>query len=155
MHYVIIGNGVAGVTAALTLRERDPKAAITLIGGETEYFFSRTALMYSFMDRLSRRDLEPYERGVFQAQRIDLVHGWVQEIHAGKHRLELRDGRTLNWDKLLLATGSTPRRPQWANLDSVRLGMVNFVSMQDLDACERAAVRGQLQLQLVPIQTTR
>jgi protoporphyrinogen oxidase len=33
MHYVIIGNGVAGITAAFTLRKRDPHAQITVIGG--------------------------------------------------------------------------------------------------------------------------
>ena len=60
MHYVIVGNGVAGVTAAFTLRNRDEGARITLISGEGDYFFSRTALMYAFMDRLNLRDLEPY-----------------------------------------------------------------------------------------------
>ena len=52
MRYAIVGNGVAGVTAALGLRARDPHASITLISGEADYFFSRTALMYAFMDRL-------------------------------------------------------------------------------------------------------
>ena len=70
MRCAIVGNGVAGVTAALGVRERDPRASISLISGESDYFFSRTALMYAFMDRLTRRDLEPYERGVFEAQRI-------------------------------------------------------------------------------------
>jgi NADPH-dependent 2,4-dienoyl-CoA reductase/sulfur reductase-like enzyme len=62
MHYVIIGNGVAGITAAFTLRKRDPHAQITVIGGESDYFISRTALMYVLMDRMNRRDLEPFER---------------------------------------------------------------------------------------------
>src|SRR5437867_3053836 len=62
MHYVIIGNGVAGITAAMTLRQQDQRAHITVISGESDYFFSRTALMYAFMDRMNLRDLEPYER---------------------------------------------------------------------------------------------
>ena len=40
MHFVIIGNGVAGTTAALTLRQREPKAEITMVSGESDYFFS-------------------------------------------------------------------------------------------------------------------
>ncbi|MGO9241254.1 MAG: NAD(P)/FAD-dependent oxidoreductase [Bryobacteraceae bacterium] len=142
MRYAIVGNGVAGVTAALGLRARDAHASITLISGEADYFFSRTALMYAFLDRLSRRDLEPYERGVFEAQRIELVRGWVKDLDAQTRTLTLDSGRTLGWDRLLIATGSRPRRPQWEGLESVREGQVHFVSMQDLEACERAVRRG-------------
>ncbi len=142
MEYAIVGNGVAGITAALDLRKRDPRASITVISGETDYFFSRTALMYSFMDRLTRRDLEPFERGVYDAQRIWLARGWVTDLNAQSHSLKLDDGQVITWDRLLLATGSRPRRPQWQGLDQVRSGLVNFVSMQDLDACEAVARRG-------------
>jgi NADPH-dependent 2,4-dienoyl-CoA reductase/sulfur reductase-like enzyme len=44
---VIIGNGIAGVTCARHIRKRDSAAHITIISGETEHFFSRTALMTS------------------------------------------------------------------------------------------------------------
>jgi NADPH-dependent 2,4-dienoyl-CoA reductase/sulfur reductase-like enzyme len=66
VHYSIVGNGVAGITAALKLRERDNQAAITVISDESDYFFSRTALMYAYMDRMSLRDLEPFERKVYE-----------------------------------------------------------------------------------------
>ncbi|MEO0814898.1 MAG: FAD/NAD(P)-binding oxidoreductase, partial [Myxococcota bacterium] len=65
MKIVIIGNGVAGISAALAARQRDPKASITVVSGETEYYFSRTALMYAYMDMMNRKDLEPYERGMY------------------------------------------------------------------------------------------
>jgi NADPH-dependent 2,4-dienoyl-CoA reductase/sulfur reductase-like enzyme len=142
MDYAIAGNGVAGITAALDLRKRDPRAGITVISAETDYFFSRTALMYSFMDCVTRRDLEPYERGVFDAQRIRRVRGWVKELDAQSRTLQLDNGQGLAWDRLLIATGARPRQPRWQGLDHVRSGLVNFVSMQDLDACEAAARRG-------------
>jgi len=144
MNYAIVGNGVAGITAALELRQRDPRAGITVIGAESDYFFSRTALMYAFMDRLTRRDLEPYERGVFDAQRIRRVRGRVQDLDVKSRTLTLGNGQTLAWDRLLLATGSRPRRPDWQGLDQVRSGLVNFVSLQDLEACEAAARDGQM-----------
>ncbi len=143
MRCAIVGNGVAGVTAALGVRERDPRASISLISGESDYFFSRTALMYAFMDRLTRRDLEPYERGVFEAQRIERVRGWVKDLDADSSTVTLDNGRTLGWDRLLIATGSKPRRPQWQGLESVRSGQVHFVSMQDLEACEASVRRGE------------
>ena len=41
MHIVIIGNGIAGITAARTIRKHSDHA-ITVISGETDYFFSFT-----------------------------------------------------------------------------------------------------------------
>jgi NADPH-dependent 2,4-dienoyl-CoA reductase/sulfur reductase-like enzyme len=134
---VIVGNGVAGITAALTARQRDRAAQITVVGGETEYFFSRTALMYAFMDRMSRADLEPYERRVYKEQRINLVHDWVVDHHAGPREVKLSRGGTLGYDRLVLALGAAPNRFAWEGLDTVSEGVVHFVSMQDLDACER------------------
>ena len=134
MHVVIVGNGVAGITAALAVRAKDPQVEITVVSGEGDYFFSRTALMYAFMDQMQRRDLEPYERHVFREKRITLRRGWVTDLDAEGRRLTLADGGAVRYDKLLLATGSRGRRAEWERkLD----GVVNFVTLQDLEACER------------------
>ena len=137
MHYVIIGNGVAGITAAFTLRERDRNARITVISGESDYFFSRTALMYAFMDRMNPRDLEPFERKAYDKQRIARVRGWVQDLDADSNKIRLDDGLEIKYDKLLLATGSVPNRFQWPGLESATDGVVHFVSLQHLAECER------------------
>jgi NADPH-dependent 2,4-dienoyl-CoA reductase/sulfur reductase-like enzyme len=137
--FVIIGNGVAGITAAMTLRERDDLAEITVIGGETPYFFSRTALMYALMDALDRRDMEPFERKVYRERRITLVYDRVTDLDAAARAVTLASGRVIAFDGLLLATGSTPRVLVAPGLDASLDGVVNFVSMQDLDACERLA----------------
>jgi len=50
---IIIGNGVAGVTAARELRKRDTEVPIIIISGETDHHFSRTALMYIFMGHMN------------------------------------------------------------------------------------------------------
>lgn len=137
MHYVIIGNGVAGITAAFALRKRDGRARISVISGESEYFFSRTALMYAYMDRMNLRDLEPFERKVYQKQSIELINGWVKDLDAGRRILRLKDGTDIAYDRLLLATGSVPNRPDWPGLDAAREGVVHFVSLQHLGECER------------------
>jgi NADPH-dependent 2,4-dienoyl-CoA reductase/sulfur reductase-like enzyme len=139
MHFVIIGNGVAGITAAFALRSRDAAAQITVIGGESDYFISRTALMYAFMDRLTLRDLEPFERHSYSKQRIDLVRGWVDGLDADSRIVKLHDGRKFTYDRLLIASGSIPNSAPWAGLDSVKSGLVNFVSLQHLAECERLA----------------
>ena len=137
MHFVVIGNGVAGTTAALTLRQREPKADITMISGESDYFFSRTALMYAYMDRMSRRDLEPLERKVFPKQNIRLVRDWVTNLDASRRTLQLKSGQSLSYDRLLLASGSLANLPAWPGLDQAREGVVHFVTLQDLEKCER------------------
>ena len=137
MHYAIIGNGVAGTTAALALRKRDEQATITLIGGESDYFFSRTALMYAFMDRMTTRDLEPFERKTYDKLRITRRHGWVTDLDADSQILTFKNGPPLPYHRLLLATGSAPNRPAWPGLDAVKEGATHFVSLQDLAECER------------------
>ena len=139
MHYVIIGNGVAGIEAAFSIRQRhDPsRARITVISDETEYFFSRTALMYAYMDKMPRKMLEPYDRKAYDKQQINLVHDRVVDLDADNQRLSLRDGDSLPYDKLLLAVGARPRMVPFGGLENVDEGIVHLVSMQDLDECER------------------
>ena len=48
-HVVIVGNGIAGVSAALRLRARQPTWRITMVSGESAHHYSRPALMYLFM----------------------------------------------------------------------------------------------------------
>jgi NADPH-dependent 2,4-dienoyl-CoA reductase/sulfur reductase-like enzyme len=134
---VIVGNGVAGITCAFTARQRDPDASITVVSGETDYFFSRTALMYAYMDRMNRRDLEPYERGAYDRQRIERVRDWVVDLDADARTIRLEGGRTLSYDRLVFAVGARPNMFPWAGADAVQDGLVHFVSMQDLDDCER------------------
>jgi NADPH-dependent 2,4-dienoyl-CoA reductase/sulfur reductase-like enzyme len=141
LRFVIIGNGPAGADAAITLRERlsPEQAEITLVSDEHDYFFSRTALMYAFMDRLERQDMEPYERSMWDKQQIRRLRDRATGLDAQAHMLTLRDGGQLPYDRLLIATGAAPRPAPFPGLDAVKDGVVHFVSMQDLDACERAA----------------
>lgn len=136
MRYVIIGNGVAGITAAFAIRAREETASITVISGESDYFFARTALMYAFMDRLTRRDLEPYERKVYDRQRIERIRDRVTDLDAPSHTLTLASGRQIRYNRLLIATGSLANLPAWAGIEQVRDGLVHFVTLQDLDRCE-------------------
>ena len=146
MKALIVGNGVAGVTCAFATRKRDPDASIVVIGNETSHFFSRTALMYAFMDKMKRRDLEPFEREVYTKQRIDLVQDTVVNMDSNRQTIELKGGRKYAYDRLVLATGAIPNLFPWSGLEreaqshtgasDSSAGIVHFVSMNDLDACE-------------------
>lgn len=139
MHYVIVGNGVSGIQAAFEIRKRHApdRARITVISDETDYFFSRTALMYAYMDKMTRRDLEPYERKAYDRQEIERVRGRVVDLDADDQRLTLRSDESISYDRLLLAVGSKPRMLPFDGLDRIDEGVVHFTSMHHLDECER------------------
>jgi len=59
-HIVIIGNGISGITAARHIRKLSDKR-ITVISAESDFFFSRTALMYVYMGHMKFENIQPYE----------------------------------------------------------------------------------------------
>ena len=76
-HIVILGNGIAGITAARELRKLGDDR-ITVISAETDYFFSRTALMYVYMGQLEFHHTKPYEDWFWQKNRIELLRAQVR-----------------------------------------------------------------------------
>jgi len=134
--FVLVGNGVAGASAARALRARDDRAEITLVSDESDYFFSRTALMYALMGQLDRRDMEPYARSAWSDLRITRLRDRVVDLDATAGRVHTRSGQSLAYEGLVLATGSRPRALVAPGLDPTLQGVVHFVSLGDLDACE-------------------
>lgn len=148
-HIVIIGNGIAGVTAARHIR-KNSNQQITIISAETEYFFSRTALMYVYMGHMKFEHTQPYENWFWKKNRIDLKFGFVQHVDTKTKTLTFANGDTLLYDKLVIATGSKPNKFGWPgeNLKAVQ----GLYSKQDLDqleiyapnkeVCKRAVIVG-------------
>ncbi len=132
---VILGNGIAGVSAALSLRQRRKDARITLVSGESDTFFSRTALMYIYMGHMRLADTQPHAPWFWREKRIERVQGWVSAVDTDARRLRFDDGRALAYDTLVLATGSVPNRFGWPGQDLP--GVQGLYSLQDLERLER------------------
>ena len=115
-HVVIIGNGISGVTAARHIRKLSD-AKITIVSGESKYFFSRTALMYVFMGHMKFEHTQPYENWFWKKNRIDLLEGYVSDIAADNKEVVLEDGSTIAYDSLIIATGSKPNKFGWPGQD--------------------------------------
>jgi NAD(P)H-nitrite reductase large subunit len=130
---VIIGNGIAGITAARHIRKLSDHA-ITVISAESEHFFSRTALMYVYMGHMKWEHLKPYEDFFWEKNRINLVFNKVEQILPTESKLKLSGGEELSYDILILATGSKPAFYNWPGQDS--LGVQGLYSKQDLDLME-------------------
>jgi NADPH-dependent 2,4-dienoyl-CoA reductase/sulfur reductase-like enzyme len=141
MHVAILGNGVAGVTAALRLRQKRPDWRITLISGESTYHYSRPALMYVFMGHLRYEDTKPFEDAYWAEQRLDLVRDWVVALDVAKRRLLLHRGTPIHFDQLLIATGSKPNRFGWPGQDLD--GVQGLWGLYDLKLLYRNAERAR------------
>ncbi|MEH6659472.1 NAD(P)/FAD-dependent oxidoreductase [Leeuwenhoekiella marinoflava] len=140
-HVVVVGNGIAGVTAARHIRKNSDKK-ITIISAESEHFFSRTALMYVYMGHMRWQDLKPYEDKFWDKNRIDLVQAYVEKIDSQDQILHMADGQTLNYDTLILATGSLPAKYGWEGQDLE--GVQGLVSKQDLELLEKNAPNNEV-----------
>jgi NAD(P)H-nitrite reductase large subunit len=118
MNYVIIGNGPAGIIAAETLRKADAAGSIQVIGAEPETPYSRMAIPYLVAGNIEidgtylRKDAAHYRN-----LGIELVRGRVGKVDAKAKRLTLADGNTVAYDKLLIATGSSPAIPPISGMD--------------------------------------
>ena len=133
-HFVIIGNGISGITFARHLRKGDDQARITVISGESPYFFSRTALMYVYMGQMKWEHTQPYEPFFWKKNRIDLLQGWVKTIAFESKTLVFETGESLNYDSLVLATGSKPAFFGWPGQDLK--GVQGLYTKQDLETLE-------------------
>lgn len=115
-HVVIIGNGVAGITAARHIRKLSD-FRITVISSETRYFFSRTALMYIYMGHLTFENTKPYEDWFWKKNRIDLTFGHVEKVETRNHYVQLQTGERIDYDKLIIASGSRSNLFGWPGQD--------------------------------------
>jgi len=130
---VIIGNGISGITAARHIRKNSDKE-ICVISAETEHFFSRTALMYVYMGHMRFQDTKPYEDWFWEKNRIDLVFDRVQQIDTANKKLTLQSGKSIEYQDLVIATGSKPNKFGWKGQDLP--GVQGLYSYQDLELIE-------------------
>lgn len=130
---IIIGNGISGITAARHIRKLS-NHNITVISAETDHFFSRTALMYIYMGHMAFKNTKPYEDWFWKKNRIELLRAFVSEVDTKSQTLRLDSGDMLEYDALVLATGSKPNMFGWPGQDLK--GVQGLYSYQDLESME-------------------
>ena len=149
-HVVIVGAGVAGATAATTLREIGFDGAIDLIGSETQLPYERPALSKSYLaGRDADEDLLIHPAEVYDEFGVGLRLGTsAVRLDEERRLVDLSDGSSLAYDALLLATGSINRRPPLPGIDLD--GVHQLRSLHDADrlrahaaTAARAVIVGQ------------
>ncbi len=129
-HVAIIGNGIAGITAARHIRKLSDYK-ITVISGETDHFFSRTALMYIYMGHMQFENIKPYENWFWEKNKIELKRDWVSSVDFTERKISFKNSNAIIFDKLILATGSQSNMFGWPGQDLN--GVQGLYSYQDLE----------------------
>ncbi|MEV4078278.1 NAD(P)/FAD-dependent oxidoreductase [Nonomuraea fuscirosea] len=121
--YLIAGASLAGAKTAQTLREEGFQGRIVLIGQESEPPYERPPLSKGYLlGTTSRGEIYVHPQPWYGEHQVDLRLGTaVTGIDPARHEVSLSDGSRIGYAKLLLATGSSPRRLQLpgADLDGV------------------------------------
>lgn len=140
-HLIIVGGGLAGGTAAATLRAEGFDGEVTLVADEPHAPYQRPPLSKGYLAGREGQDaviLHPAEW--YAEQRIELITGVAATaLDPAARTLALGDGRTLAYDGMLLATGASPRRLPLPGLELP--GVHQLRRLDDSDALA-AALRG-------------
>jgi NAD(P)H-nitrite reductase large subunit len=139
--YVMVGSGIASLMAAESLRERHPKAQITLVSEEPYPFYSRPGLAY-----LLRGDIPEWQLSIRSAENlanlnVTRIHDRVDEVLCDRRELVLASGKRVGYDRLLLATGALAVPPPFPT-DNLT-GIVKLDSLNDARNILKLARRGR------------
>lgn len=110
--FVIVGASLAGATAAQVLREEGFSGRIVLLGAEPERPYERPGLSKGYlMGTSSREELFVHPSDWYVRNDVDLrLSTVVRSVDRAAHSVVLDGGKRVGYDRLLLATGSEPRR---------------------------------------------
>lgn len=139
--YVILGAGAAGTAAVRAIIERDPHGVIKLVSREDPPLLNRPALPYILTGSLPESaafwDLDA---GVDRGRLELLFDRTVESIDAENRELSFRDGESIGFDKLLVASGASPSPPPLPGIDSD--GVFGFNTLGDVAGIRKVLARG-------------
>lgn len=112
MMHIIVGSGLAAVRAVEALRDSGSSAPIVMVGAESALPYDRPPLSKEFLrGETTLEDAVIHGEDYFRDRDVELVLGAAaKHLHAATRTIELYDARCIAFDKLLIATGATPRR---------------------------------------------
>ena len=130
--YVIIGNGIAGISAAETIRSLDRTGKIIVVAAEPYPLYSRPGIAYYLLGRVSEERLFCRPADYYAGKQIEQVFVPAQKIDWMQKQVILDNGVKLSYDKLLIATGA---KNNWPEIKGTQLQGV--VSLSTLDDAKR------------------
>jgi len=117
MRYLIIGNGVSGITSAELIRERDMESEITVITEEKYPYYARPQLIEFLAGNIKKEEIFFYTDEWYKSKNINVIlEERVLRVDIAKKEVETDKGK-YNYDKLLLASGAKPQIPPLENVN--------------------------------------
>jgi NAD(P)H-nitrite reductase large subunit len=127
--YLIIGAGPAGISAIEAIRTIDATGEITLVCEEAEGYYSRPGLAYYVTGEISEDSLFPFSQADFRRLNVSHEKKQVKRLIPAEHQVEFSDGKTMGYNRLLIATGA---RAAPAKVPGVELeGVVKLDNLDD------------------------
>ena len=138
--HVIIGDGIAGSSAAETIREADPDADVTVITEEGEALYNRILIKEFAKGKLPEAPISIHDPSWYEERDVDLeLNTHVTEIDTEAKEVHAHTGDTYEYDKLLVATGGTPTQLPVENSDAE--GVHHFWTFEDARGIKEHAER--------------
>lgn len=110
--YVIVGGSAAGMAAAQAIRELDRHGSVTILSAEADQPYYRPLIPFVVDGRKTADQISLQGRGAYTAPGIQVLReAAVTAVDAGEGSVTIRDGRTVPYLRLLIATGSRPHLP--------------------------------------------
>jgi len=136
--FVIVGASLAGAKTAEALRKEGFDGRIVLLGDEAERPYERPPLSKDYlMGRSEKEKIYVHPEGWYSEHQVDLrLHTRVTAVDAARHEVSTNRGEPIGYDKLLLATGSSPRRLTLRGAD--RHGVFYLRGVKDCEALKSA-----------------
>lgn len=136
MKYVIIGNSASAVGAVEAIRKNDKKGEIVIISNEKYHTYSRPLISYLLMGKTDEEKMKYRDNSFYKKNNCELMlNKNVTKIEQDKKQIVLDDGNLISYDKLLVATGSSPFVPPMNGLDKVK-NKLTFTTLDDAKALE-------------------
>jgi len=131
MKYVIIGNSSAGIGAVEGIRQIDKQGEITVITNEKYHTYSRPLISYLLLGKVTEEKMKYRGDNFYSNNKVTFLSDHtVTAIDAKAKVLSLSNNSKVPYDKLLVATGSSPFVPPFEGLDTVK-DKVTFMSLDD------------------------
>lgn len=136
-HYVIVGGGVAAISAAKAIRDRQEAAEISIFGDESGLPYNRVKLSKGLFTDLHSDNVLIKKEKWYHEHKIAYYGGTpVTSIDPDSRTITTGDGQTVRYDKLLLCTGAVNRK---LSLEGASLPQVhNIRSRNDADKLKQA-----------------
>ncbi len=143
MHHLIIGSGVAGLQAARAILEAEPQSRVSMLGRESAPPYSRPMISQLLEGTVNMNQLT---LGLPSA--VELITGdEALELDTEQKTVQTRSGRSLAFDRLLIASGADPRSIAAENADLDNIYYMRDKTqvesiLENLSSCSRALVLG-------------